>query len=162
MENHPQLLLTAAFLTGVLFTLKFKDFYLALDHLSCGGRTSERSANGDGDESGLFDETLRLEDETIDQYAFQSSAGIVEGIEGTIGNTPLIRIKSLSDATGCEILGKAEESDIKKFSLLMISFDYSTVSQWCWRKPERPSGFEHHKSCSRDPVHHASILANIL
>ncbi|KAJ5124929.1 uncharacterized protein N7515_008754 [Penicillium bovifimosum] len=33
---------------------------------------------------------------------------IVEGIEGCIGNTPLLRIKSLSDATGCEILGKAE------------------------------------------------------
>ncbi|KAJ6103386.1 Cysteine synthase 2 [Penicillium sp. IBT 16267x] len=33
---------------------------------------------------------------------------IVEGIEGCIGNTPLFRIKSLSDATGCEILAKAE------------------------------------------------------
>ncbi|OJJ46097.1 hypothetical protein ASPZODRAFT_67217 [Penicilliopsis zonata CBS 506.65] len=33
---------------------------------------------------------------------------IVEGVEGCIGNTPLFRIKSLSDATGCEILGKAE------------------------------------------------------
>ncbi|KAF2739291.1 PALP-domain-containing protein [Polyplosphaeria fusca] len=33
---------------------------------------------------------------------------IKEGIEGCIGNTPLIRIKSLSDATGCEILAKAE------------------------------------------------------
>ncbi|KAJ5210054.1 hypothetical protein N7491_009866 [Penicillium cf. griseofulvum] len=33
---------------------------------------------------------------------------IVEGIEGCIGNTPLFRIKSLSDETGCEILGKAE------------------------------------------------------
>uniref|UniRef100_A0A803MWH0 cysteine synthase n=1 Tax=Chenopodium quinoa TaxID=63459 RepID=A0A803MWH0_CHEQI len=30
------------------------------------------------------------------------------GIVGAIGNTPLIRINSLSDATGCEILGKAE------------------------------------------------------
>ncbi|VFQ97922.1 unnamed protein product [Cuscuta campestris] len=30
------------------------------------------------------------------------------GIVAAIGNTPLIRIKSLSDATGCEILGKAE------------------------------------------------------
>lgn len=35
---------------------------------------------------------------------------IVEGIEGCIGNTPLFRIKSLSDETGCEILGKAEVS----------------------------------------------------
>lgn len=33
---------------------------------------------------------------------------IKNGIEGTIGNTPLIRIKSLSEATGCEILAKAE------------------------------------------------------
>lgn len=33
---------------------------------------------------------------------------IRDGIEDAIGNTPLIRIKSLSDATGCDILGKAE------------------------------------------------------
>ncbi|GMP65039.1 hypothetical protein CsSME_00026005 [Camellia sinensis var. sinensis] len=30
------------------------------------------------------------------------------GLIDAIGNTPLIRINSLSDATGCEILGKAE------------------------------------------------------
>ncbi|KAI3820469.1 hypothetical protein L1987_08017 [Smallanthus sonchifolius] len=30
------------------------------------------------------------------------------GVVGAIGNTPLIRISSLSDATGCEILAKAE------------------------------------------------------
>ncbi|XP_030541388.2 cysteine synthase 2 [Rhodamnia argentea] len=30
------------------------------------------------------------------------------GLVGAIGNTPLIRINSLSDATGCEILGKCE------------------------------------------------------
>ncbi|GAA0159592.1 lyase [Lithospermum erythrorhizon] len=30
------------------------------------------------------------------------------GLVGSIGNTPLIRINSLSEATGCEILGKAE------------------------------------------------------
>ncbi|KAK9765000.1 Cysteine synthase 2 [Basidiobolus ranarum] len=33
---------------------------------------------------------------------------IVDGVEGLIGNTPLMRIKSLSEATGCEILAKAE------------------------------------------------------
>ena|ERR1051325_221005 len=32
------------------------------------------------------------------------SKDIADGIEGLIGNTPLMRIKSLSDATGCEIL----------------------------------------------------------
>ncbi|CAD6584075.1 MAG: Cysteine synthase 1 [Alectoria sarmentosa] len=34
--------------------------------------------------------------------------GHVNGFVGAIGNTPLIRLKRLSDETGCEILGKAE------------------------------------------------------
>lgn len=33
---------------------------------------------------------------------------IKQGFVGTIGNTPLIRLNSFSDETGCEILGKAE------------------------------------------------------
>ncbi|KAJ3557887.1 hypothetical protein NM688_g1228 [Phlebia brevispora] len=33
---------------------------------------------------------------------------VVDGVTGLIGNTPLVRIKSLSDALGVEILGKAE------------------------------------------------------
>lgn len=33
---------------------------------------------------------------------------IRDGFIGTIGRTPLIRLRSLSEATGCEILGKAE------------------------------------------------------
>uniref|UniRef100_A0A0C9S3B9 cysteine synthase n=1 Tax=Wollemia nobilis TaxID=56998 RepID=A0A0C9S3B9_9CONI len=33
---------------------------------------------------------------------------VVDGVVGAIGNTALIRIKSLSEATGCEILAKAE------------------------------------------------------
>ena len=33
---------------------------------------------------------------------------IKDGFIGTIGNTPLIRLHSFSEATGCEILGKAE------------------------------------------------------
>jgi cysteine synthase len=37
-----------------------------------------------------------------------SVGDIKEGIEGCIGATPLIKIKSLSEATGCEILAKAE------------------------------------------------------
>ena len=30
------------------------------------------------------------------------------GIDGFVGNTPLIRLRRVSEATGCEILGKAE------------------------------------------------------
>lgn len=33
---------------------------------------------------------------------------ILDGFAGSVGNTPLIRLNSLSEATGCEILGKAE------------------------------------------------------
>ena len=30
------------------------------------------------------------------------------GIDGYVGNTPLIRLRRMSELTGCEILGKAE------------------------------------------------------
>ena len=30
------------------------------------------------------------------------------GVEGHIGRTPLLRLRRLSEMTGCEILGKAE------------------------------------------------------
>ncbi|GAA95411.1 uncharacterized protein L969DRAFT_101530 [Mixia osmundae IAM 14324] len=36
------------------------------------------------------------------------SSEIVDGVTGLIGNTPLVRIKSLSELTGVDILGKAE------------------------------------------------------
>jgi len=36
------------------------------------------------------------------------STGVARGLEDLIGNTPLLRIGSLSDETGCEILGKCE------------------------------------------------------
>ena len=36
------------------------------------------------------------------------SRRIVDGFVGAIGNTPLIRLRRLSEETGCEILGKAE------------------------------------------------------
>jgi cysteine synthase A len=36
------------------------------------------------------------------------AAGIVDGFIGAVGNTPLIRLRRASEATGCEILGKAE------------------------------------------------------
>jgi cysteine synthase A len=38
----------------------------------------------------------------------KGAGNIREGVEGCIGDTPLIKIKSLSDYTGCEILAKAE------------------------------------------------------
>ena len=37
-----------------------------------------------------------------------SDMGACDGLESCIGNTPLFRIKSLSEQTGCDIFGKAE------------------------------------------------------
>jgi cysteine synthase len=34
--------------------------------------------------------------------------GITRGFTGTVGNTPLIRLRGVSEETGCDILGKAE------------------------------------------------------
>eukprot|EP00953_Heterococcus_sp_UTEX-ZZ885_P034031 17658-Heterococcus_DN1.PRE.1 len=44
----------------------------------------------------------------LGRAASLSAAGVVNGFTGAIGNTPLIRIPSLSAQTGCNILGKAE------------------------------------------------------
>src|ERR1700745_3515814 len=33
---------------------------------------------------------------------------VSDGFAGAVGNTPLIRLRSVSEETGCEILGKAE------------------------------------------------------
>ncbi|KAJ2715676.1 Cysteine synthase 2 [Coemansia spiralis] len=43
-----------------------------------------------------------------EQQQQQASGSVVRGVAGLIGNTALVRINSLSEATGCEILGKAE------------------------------------------------------
>ncbi|KAF8985558.1 hypothetical protein BGZ46_003564 [Entomortierella lignicola] len=47
-------------------------------------------------------------DKQISQPKADRSGAICDGVAGLIGNTPMMRIKSLSEATGCEILAKAE------------------------------------------------------
>ncbi|RAL09810.1 putative cysteine synthase [Aspergillus homomorphus CBS 101889] len=99
MDDHSHLYIGTAFVAGVLLTIGFKDLvYPELeqrihDYLAC--RQSEPVT----DSESLPNDSL---------VARPGPPAIVEGIEGCIGNTPLFRIKSLSDATGCEILGKAE------------------------------------------------------
>lgn len=44
----------------------------------------------------------------VERSLARGTGSIKEGIEGCIGDTPLIKIKSLSEYTGCEILAKAE------------------------------------------------------
>lgn len=99
MNDHSRVYIGTAFIAGALLTLGFKDLlYPELEQ-----RLREyRARRHDQSTSDLQDLPAGV------LAARPGPPVIVEGIEGCIGNTPLFRIKSLSDATGCEILGKAE------------------------------------------------------
>lgn len=69
-------------------------------------------------------ETLKKTLVELESSLVKGEAGddIKEGIEGCIGNTPLIRIKSLSEYTGCDILVKAEVSAFSTMADRMTEF----------------------------------------
>jgi len=110
-DTRNRIYLALAFTAGIAFTLGYKDLYPDLERRYRQHRRSSRNtiaplAPGQRDH-------VKLEDHSKDKSHAPGNHGpatyeIKTGIEGTIGNTPLIRIKSLSDATGCEILAKAE------------------------------------------------------
>ncbi|KAL8987548.1 MAG: hypothetical protein Q9177_003256 [Variospora cf. flavescens] len=106
MDNRPRLYLTAAFLCGVLLTLGFKDFYPDLERRFRRRRVPTDTVAG----AGLATkDQIDLEDHTRSQKPDKAHhVEVPEGIEACVGNTPLFRIKSLSEETGCEILAKAE------------------------------------------------------
>ena len=114
MSNHPKAYGTAAvtiaFVAGILLTLGFKDFYPDLER-RFQRRRGQNSSSTDSRRSSMYMTPVKLEDHT--RSARQSIVGapvppIPDGIEGCIGNTPMFKIKSLSEATGCTILAKAE------------------------------------------------------
>lgn len=112
--------IAVAFLAGVLMTLGFKDFYPDLErryqqrNRRVTRKKSRRlSAAEESDalrrRSSFFWGPVSLEDHEAELDAhLPPTAGPVVGIEGCIGHTPLVEIKSLSDATGRTILAKAE------------------------------------------------------
>lgn len=112
LSNHPKAYGTAAvaaaFVTGVLLTLGFKDFYPDLERRYQRSKGALRTS-ADSRPSSTYLPIVKLEDHTKRQSIVGAPApSIPEGIEGCIGNTPLFKIKSLSEATGCTILAKAE------------------------------------------------------
>ncbi|KAI0126637.1 tryptophan synthase beta subunit-like PLP-dependent enzyme [Xylariales sp. AK1849] len=121
LSSHPKAYGTAAvavaFVAGVFITLGFKDFYPDLERrYQQSKRRSHRRTTASASDpdatrrrSSMFWGPVQLEDHESDLGAqLPPAAGMVEGIEGCIGNTPLVEIKSLSDATGRVILAKAE------------------------------------------------------
>lgn len=96
-------------MAGILLTLGFKDFYPELERRFRQRRTRKDEA----EESLVYDQDGNFSFLDISKDSLKARTGppaIVEGIEGCIGNTPLLKIKSLSEETGCEILAKAEVS----------------------------------------------------
>ena len=90
-----------SFVAGILVTVALTEIYhryqkQARTPTSTIEQTATRTSNSD--------------DEKLIASVRHGPPAIVDGVEGCIGNTPLFRIKSLSEETGCEILAKAEVS----------------------------------------------------
>ncbi|PCH01086.1 Tryptophan synthase beta subunit-like PLP-dependent enzymes superfamily [Penicillium occitanis (nom. inval.)] len=89
----------SSFVAGVLVTVALTEIYHRYQQqpqtaTSTIKQSTIRAANPD--------------DEKLIASVRHGPPAIVDGVEGCIGNTPLFRIKSLSEETGCEILAKAE------------------------------------------------------
>lgn len=110
-ERHPRLLLVGAFVLGVALTLGYKEAYPDLERryrLMRRRRQRNGSIYNDMMMSMGFRPEVKLKDNTVPHAKSEEYPSVPIGIEGLIGNTPLIKIKSLSEATGCDILAKAE------------------------------------------------------
>ena len=101
MENHPVLYLSCAFIAGIICTTIIETSCLQSHH--------EPIPEASFDVS---EERSRSIIKAIKDHLFRSRQStkpdIPDGIESCIGNTPLLRIRSLSEATGCDIFAKAE------------------------------------------------------
>lgn len=111
-DNRNRLYIGLGVLAGVLLTLGFKDVYPDLERRF--RRRSRRYSTAVGSRRrSAFVKQVQMADHTIENST-DDDVPIPEGIEGCIGNTPLFKIRSLSEATGCEILAKAEVDRIRK------------------------------------------------
>ena len=98
---HLRLYISAAFIAGVLVTISIDFDYSFLKFRSLPWFHDRSSLGRDAD--GLVEDRKKE-----NKRKTVSDKDIRDGIEECIGNTPLVRIKSLSRATGCDILAKAE------------------------------------------------------
>ena len=104
MESRPKLYASVAFVAGILLTLGYKDFYPDLEFRFWRRRKRNRTLAGAGLSADGF---ISLEDHEAEN-GIHSENVVPKGIEACIGNTPLFKVESLSQETGCEILVKAE------------------------------------------------------
>lgn len=111
LSNHPKAYgtaaITVAFVAGILITLGFKDLYPDLER-RYRRRLTKASSSLDSQPASNYVLPVKLEDHTKWLSIAEARQTIPEGIESTIGSTPLFKLKSLSEATGLPILAKAE------------------------------------------------------
>jgi cysteine synthase A len=106
-DSRTRLYIGLSFVAGILLTLGFKDVYPDLERRFHRKSKIYRSVSRRFSRFSLGP-AVQLKDNESGATKSKESQPIPEGLEACIGNTPLFRIKSLSDATGCEILAKAE------------------------------------------------------
>jgi cysteine synthase A len=120
-EHRTKIYIGLSFTFGILLTLGFKDVYPDLERRYRQRRRRFSTWNFGGLRRPSQKVTLQ-DNESRPSVAGLPDIEIPEGIESTIGNTPMFRIKSLSDATGCEIFAKAEVHDrIPRYEILLIA-----------------------------------------
>lgn len=124
MPQYFKTSIIVAFAFGILVTLGFKDFHPDLDqsfrrwrrgrklqyHESTSARRNHVYMQDDEAPEGFQKQEAKdiVEQDDHSDLPLPLKRDVKEGIEGTIGNTPLIRIKSLSNLIGVDILAKCE------------------------------------------------------
>lgn len=148
MDYHSRIYITTAFFAGVILTLGFKDLYPDLERRfrrRQGFRSKPTSVSAtaaagldenNNDDRSNSDRQIILEDHTqVAERRIQQQWGergkhlISEGLEACVGDTPLFRIRSLSEETGREILVKAEVKLNLLVGLKILSLEYVSGSK---------------------------------
>ncbi|CAI6272478.1 unnamed protein product [Periconia digitata] len=112
MPDHTKLYVAGVFMLGAVLTVLYRAQNQHADDSEedrDGKRSSKQLQQLLATLSNVNDlDALKKRLAEVGQTLEKMDGNIREGVEGCIGNTPLIKIKSLSEATGCEILAKAE------------------------------------------------------
>ena len=110
MSDHTRYYILGAFLLGVTLTTIYNKNLAKLENLDAGSKSSfEQRRRLLSSLANINDlDTLKKKISQLESALAGGTGNIKQGIEGCIGDTPLIRIKSLSEYTGCEIFAKAE------------------------------------------------------
>lgn len=111
MPDYARYYITGAFLGGIALTVAY-NWSLA------NSSESSNSQDAPKQQHKILSKLSKINDlDTLKKTLVELESSLVkgggagdikEGIEGCIGDTPLIKIKSLSEYTGCDVLVKAE------------------------------------------------------